>query len=247
MENGWSLKKLHRLILHSRVYLQSSHIVAGDAGKRYVDKDPYNKLLWRANVRRLDFESVRDSLLIFSGNMDRTLGGKPINLTDEPYSFRRSVYGYVDRGNLPELMAHFDFSKPDMSNSKRTSTVVPQQALFLMNSPMTVDIVRRIVARSEFSNARDALGKIRALYEIIFQRYPTKDEIAMAQQFLKTEAEDVEANSYVYQGAKRRGGGGMGGRSAIKNDGLRVSRRPLNAWETFAQVLLLSNEAAYLN
>jgi hypothetical protein len=247
MENGWSLKKLHRLILHSRVYQESSHILPGEAGQKYVDKDPYNKLLWRANVRRLDFESVRDSLLVFSGNMDRTFGGKPINLTDEPYSFRRSVYGYVDRGNLPELMAHFDFSKPDMTNSKRTSTVVPQQALFLMNSPMTVDIVRRIVARPEFANAPEAPGKIRALYEIIFQRYPTKAELAMAQQFLKTEAEDAEANSYVYQGAKRRGGGGMSGRSAIKNDGLRVSRRALNPWETFAQVLLLSNEAAYLN
>jgi hypothetical protein len=247
MENGWSLKKLHRLILLSRVYQQSSHIIEGDVGKQFVDKDPYNKLLWRANVRRLDFEAVRDSLLVFSGNMDRTLGGKPINLTDEPYSFRRSVYGYVDRGNLPELMAHFDFANPNMANSKRTSSLVPQQALFLMNSPMTVDIVRRIVARPEFAGARDHLGRIRALYEIIFQRYPTKEEFAIAAQFLKVEAEDSEANTFVYDGAKNRGRGGMGGRSAIKNDGLRVSRRPLNAWETFAQVLLFSNEAAYLN
>ena len=247
VESGWSLKKLHRLILNSRVYLESSSMIPGEVGQSYVDKDPYNKLLWRANVRRLDFESVRDSMLIFSGNMDRALGGKPINLTDEPYSFRRSVYGYVDRGNLPELMAHFDFSKPEMTNSKRTTTVVPQQALFLMNSPMTVDVVRRIVARPEVSKAPDALGKIRAVYEIVFQRYPTKEEFALGQQFLKGEAEDVEANTYVYEGSKRRGGGGMGGRSAIKNDGLRVSRRPLNALETFTQVLLLSNEAAYVN
>jgi hypothetical protein len=247
MENGWSLKKLHRLILYSRVYMESSHIIEGEAGQKLVDKDPYNKLLWRANVRRLDFESVRDSMLVFTGNMDRTVGGKPINLTDEPYSFRRSVYGYVDRGNLPELMAHFDFSKPEMANSKRTATVVPQQALFLMNSPMTVDVVRRIVARPEISKAPDAFGKIRALYEIVFQRYPTKEEFALGHQFLKAEAEDTEANNYVYEGNKRRGGGGMNGRSAIKNDGLRVSRRPLSAIETFAQVLLLSNEAAYVN
>jgi hypothetical protein len=247
VESGWSFKKLHRLILHSRAYQQSSHIVQSSEGQKLVDKDPYNKLLWRANVRRLDFESVRDSMLSFSGYLDRTVGGKPINLTDEPYSFRRSVYGYIDRGNLPELMAHFDFANPEMSNSKRTTTVVPQQALFLMNSPMTVDIVRRIVARPEVSKAPDALGKIRALYEIIFQRYPTKDEFALGQKFLKAEAEDAEANSYVYEGGRRRGGGGMGGRSAIKNDGLRVSRRPLNAIETFTQVLLLSNEAAYIN
>jgi mono/diheme cytochrome c family protein len=242
MENKWSIKQLHRLILNSRVYIESSH-----TNPEYVEKDPYNKLLWRAPVRRLDFESVRDSLLVFSGNLDRTVGGKPINLISEPYSFRRSVYGYVDRGNLPELMAHFDFSKPDMSNSKRTSTVVPQQALFLMNSSMTVDVVRRITNRPEFTKEPAELGKIRALYEIIFQRYPTPKEFAFAQEFLKNEAQDTEANTYVYQGAKRGGGGGMNGRSAIKNEGLRVSRRPLTPWETFAQVLLMSNESAYVN
>ena len=109
----------------------------------YETIDPDNRLLWRANVRRLDFEAMRDSLLVFSGKLDRTVGGKPINLTDEPYSYRRSVYGYIDRGNLPELMAHFDFSDPDMPNSKRTTTIVPQQALFLMNSPMAVDVARK--------------------------------------------------------------------------------------------------------
>jgi hypothetical protein len=242
MESGWSMKKLHRLILLSRAYQESTHVIA-----EYEEKDPYNKLLWRANVRRLDFESVRDSMLTFSGQLDKKLGGKPVNLTDEPYSFRRSVYGYVDRGNLPELMAHFDFSKPDMANSKRTSTVVPQQALFLMNSPMTVDVVRRIVNRPEFTSAPAESGKISALYRIIFQRMPTKEEYKMGREFLKAEAADAEANSYVYEGSIRRGGGRGGAMAAIKNDGLRVSRRPLSPWETYAQVLLLSNESAYVN
>jgi hypothetical protein len=243
MDNGWSMKKLHRVILLSRVYQQSSHIATGSD---YTDRDPYNKLLWRANVRRLDFESVRDSLLVFSGQLDREIGGKPVNLTEEPYSFRRSVYGYVDRGNLPELMAHFDFSKPDMSNSKRTTTVVPQQALFLMNSPMTVDVVRRIVLRPEFASAQGDRGKLAALYRIIFQRMPTPEEFQMGLAFLKTEAGDLEANNWKYEG-NIRVNRNRGATSAIKNDGLRVSRRPLNAWETFAQVLLLSNEAAYVN
>ena len=245
METGWSMKKVHRLILLSRVYQESSHI---PEGSDYTDRDPYNKLLWRANVRRLDFESVRDSLLVFSGQLDRTVGGKPFNLTDEPYGFRRSVYGYVDRGNLPELMANFDFSKPDMANSKRTTTIVPQQALFLMNSPMTVDVVRRIIARPEFSSARDDRGKVVALYRILFQRNPTPPEFQLALTFVKGESEDEVANNFQYQGKIRpsRSGGG-GGMAAIKNDGLRVSRRGLNPWETFAQVLLLANEAAYVN
>ena len=65
--------------------------------------------------------------------------------------------------------------------------------------------------------------------------------------FLKAEAEDTQANNYVYEGNIRRGGGRGGAMAAIKNDGLRVSRRPLSPWETYAQVLLLSNEAAYVN
>ena len=150
MEQGWSLKKLHKLIMLSKRLPGEQRT---SSGTLTTPIDPDNRLLWRANVRRLDFEAMRDSLLVFSGKLDRTLGGQPVNLTDEPYSYRRSVYGYIDRGNLPELMAHFDFSDPDMPNSKRTTTVVPQQALFLMNSPMSVDTSRAIMQRP------DAVGR----------------------------------------------------------------------------------------
>src|SRR6267154_2330206 len=147
MDNGWSMKKLHRLIMLSRVYQESS-----DTNPAYEQADSQNRLLWRANIRRLDFEAMRDSLLVFSGKLDPTVGGQPVNLTDEPYSYRRSVYGYIDRGNLPELMQNFDFSSPDMPNSKRTTTIVPQQALFLMNSPMAIDVARRVAARPEVTH-----------------------------------------------------------------------------------------------
>src|SRR5207344_2114019 len=122
--------------------------------------DPENRLLWRANVRRLDFEAMRYSLLVFSGQLNETIGGKPINLTEEPYSFRRSVYGYIDRGNLPELMQNFDFSDPDMPNSRRSTTVVPQQALFFMNSSMAVDIARKLIARPELKMTIDNDEKV---------------------------------------------------------------------------------------
>ena len=268
-ENGWSMKKLHRLIMLSRVYQQSSHILEGSD---YTDKDPYNRLLWRANVRRLDFESVRDSLLTMSSQLDRSLGGKPANITEEPYSYRRSVYGYVDRGNLPELMAHFDFSKPEMANSKRTTTIVPQQALFLMNSPFTVDVVRRIVNRPEFTselanaNAQIVLalyrsiskkvpdreelimgGKILALHRIIFQRRPTPKELKMGIEFLQIESQDSAANNFVAKNLGKGGRDRMDARAAVKNDGFRVHRGALNPWQTYAQALLFSNEAAYVN
>jgi len=268
-ESGWSLKKLHRLIMLSRTYQQSSHILEGSD---YADRDPYNRLLWRANVRRLDFESVRDSLLVMSGQLERSIGGKPVNVTEEPYSFRRSVYGYVDRGNLPELLAHFDFSKPEMVNSKRTTTIVPQQALFLMNSPFTVAVVRRIVNRPEFTSevnnanaqivmalnrsiskkdlTREELAvgvRILALHRIVFQRRPTPKELKMGLDFLQVESQDTAANTYVAKNINKGGRDRMDARAEIKNDGFRVSRRALNQWETYAQALLFSNEAAYMN
>src|SRR5205823_3180670 len=159
-------------------------------------KDPGNRLLWRANLRRLDFEAIRDTMLQFTGKLDPTIGGKPVNLTDEPYSNRRSVYGYIDRGSVPELMQQFDFADPDMANSKRTSTIVPQQALFFMNSPMAVDVVRKTTTREEFVNAKDDAGKVKALYEVLYQRTPRTGEVELAMQFIHAkEAEGAQLAS----------------------------------------------------
>ena len=81
MDQGWSLKKLHKLIMLSKVYQETSEV---NRQEDSIAKDPENRFLWRANVRRLDFESTRDSLLLFSGKLDRTIGGQPVNLSDEP-------------------------------------------------------------------------------------------------------------------------------------------------------------------
>ncbi len=265
MENGWSLKRLHKLILMSKVYQESSY-----THPEFEKVDPENRLLWRANVRRLDFEAVRDTLLVFSGRLDRGLdpktntlrGGQPVNITDEPYSYRRSVYGYIDRGNLPELMAHFDFSDPEMPNSKRASTIVPQQALFLMNSPMTIDVARRVVARPEVATARNDIDKIYMIYRVIFQRAPKPGEVQLAQQFLNKEqlssvhfgSQEVDqtkaANLLTDKEKKKlanRKTQGNGAMRAIQNQGDVVDRKQLNPWETYAQALLLSNEASYVN
>jgi hypothetical protein len=274
MKQGWSLKKLHKLIMLSHVYQQSTR-----TQKEFENMDPDNRLLWRANIRRLDFEAMRDSLLVFSGNLDRTIGGKPINLTEEPYSYRRSVYGYIDRGNLPELMQNFDFSDPDMPNSKRTSTVVPQQALFFMNSPMAVDVSRKIVARGEVSGAGDDLGRLFGIYRIIFQRPPTPAEIQLAYQFVGLEAKGgtpdaplAATGAQMNLGGKKqrslasmnpqqlakldalqkkklaaKAAGRRAGMAPIQNEGDRVERKPLTPWETYVQALLFSNEAAYVN
>lgn len=256
MDQGWSMKKLHKLIMLSKVYQESSYTIPAHA-----QLDPDNRFLWRANVRRLEFESMRDSLLVFSGLLDRTVGGQPVNLTDEPYSYRRSVYGYIDRGNLPDLMAHFDFSDPDMPNSKRSSTVVPQQALYLMNSPMAVETARRIIARPEVTNSTDNLNKIFNIYRVIFQRNPKPAEIQMALNFVGKEVKEEpkiaasakETADKAGKDAAEKEKNGMAmmgnndGERAIRNQGKFVERKPLTPWETYAQALILSNEAAYVN
>jgi mono/diheme cytochrome c family protein len=256
VQNGWSLKKLHRLIMLSRVYQEGSETTPA-----YEQADPENRLLWRANIRRLDFESLRDTLLAFSGKLDRSIGGKPVNLTDEPYSYRRSVYGYIDRGHMPELMSLFDFSDPNMPNSRRSSTIVPQQALFLMNSPMSVEVSRDIVARPEFTTAANDTQRILQLYRIIFQRAPRPVEIQLGLQFMVQE----EAAQTRIDGAARpaafdqrtaalqarlidkKNNSRKDALRPIENEGVPVARKPLNPWETYTQALLFSNEASYIN
>ena len=251
MDNGWSLKKLHKFIVTSRVYQESSH-----TRPEYEALDPGNRLMWRANVRRLEFEAMRDSLLVYSGNLDRTVGGKPINLTDEPYSFRRSVYGYIDRGNLPELMSQFDFSDPDMPNSKRATSIVPQQALFLMNGAMAVDVARKILMRPEVTSKSPDLTRVSAIYRIIFQRPPKMTEVQMAMKFLQIEAKNqgeaaAQIEAKTASAGKSKNGGGKGRMdskfSAIQNEGQTVTRKVLTPWETYVHALLFSNEAAYVN
>ncbi|HEX4795748.1 MAG TPA: PSD1 and planctomycete cytochrome C domain-containing protein [Humisphaera sp.] len=245
MESGWSIKQMHKMIMLSNTYQQSS-----DTNVEYTKKDPENRLLWRANLRRLDFEAIRDTLLMFTGHLDPTVGGKPVNLTEEPYSFRRSIYGYIDRGALPELMGQFDFSDPDRPNSHRTSTIVPQQALFFMNSPMAADVARKVTTRPEFLAARDDNARVKAIYEVIFQREPKGVEVRYAAEFYNAHAgmrmptNNAAAQKRpdrVYQKPKNEA------KKAIENEGEMVDRHALNIWEQYAQALLFTNEIAYVN
>jgi len=239
----------------SRVYTESSYTIPAQES---IDAE--NRYLWRAHVRRLDFESFRDSLLVFSGQLDKTLGGQPVNLTDEPYTYRRSVYGYIDRGDLPELMQHFDFSNPDMPNSARVTTIVPQQALFLMNSPFAVDVARRVISRKEVANspAGADFKRVQNIYDIIYQRPPKPEEIAMATRFVSNEirkqAETVAAMKASSEKAQKTIekrvtdlANSSTATKAIQNQGEIVERKPLSPWETYSQALLFSNEASYVN
>jgi hypothetical protein len=185
MADGWSMKKLHKLIMTSAVYQQSSA-----PNEAMAKLDPFNRLLWRANVRRLDFEALRDSLLAIGGKIDLTMFGHPMNIETEPYSPRRSIYGFVDRLNMAEFMKNFDMANAQLPTGRRHQTVVPQQALFRMNSLLVIEQARNVVERPEFKKAGSDADKVKALYELIYQRWPKAEEIAVALEFLRGKADE---------------------------------------------------------
>ncbi|MFT5470037.1 MAG: hypothetical protein ACI8UO_005161 [Verrucomicrobiales bacterium] len=178
---GWSLKKLHRWILLSSTFKQSSKVTHEHA----LEIDPRNRLLWRMNPRRLSWEQFRDSMLAAADDLDLKSGGKPVGLFAAPYSKRRTIYGLVDRQFLPILLRTFDFANPDLHIPKRAETTVPQQALFFMNHPMVLDRARALASHvSETSDSPEE--KVRLLFQRTWQRDPTSDEIAEALALVKT-------------------------------------------------------------
>jgi mono/diheme cytochrome c family protein len=179
MAGGWSIKQLHRLILRSAAYQQRS-----EEHPKGTQADPANELCWRMNRRRLDFEAMRDTLLAASGNLDLASGGRAVDITTEPFTTRRTVYGFVERQNLPGLFRTFDFASPDTTSPQRFNTTVPQQALFLMNSPFVVQQARRLLDRPDVSPQSGEEAKIQRLYQIAFQRGADKEEVTLAKQFL---------------------------------------------------------------
>ena len=249
VEEGWSIKKLHRLIMLSSVYQQSS-----SHNPRYAEIDPDNRLLWRANVRRLEFESVRDSLLAIGGSLDRTMYGRPVDFSRQPDSTRRSIYGLIDRSDLDDVLVNFDFANPDMPSGKRHETTVPQQALFFMNSPMVIEQAKRLVALPDFKACQNDESRIQFLYERICQRLPRPEEIRLGQEFVaetpqpRIAASQADAVRTASNGPNRppprqvqrqQGRRGVGGNSR--------KLAPLTAWEEYAHALLQANETSFVN
>ena len=175
----------------SSVYRQSS-----DGNPRYAQLDPQNRLLWRQNIRRLEFEPLRDSILAIGGTIDKTIGGKPFNLADEN-SRRRTIYARIDRGSLPEVFNHFDFANPDMTSGKRYDTTVPQQALFMMNSPLVVELAKKLVNRKDFMALEKPEERIKLLYELIFQRPADEQDIEMGMGFIGESPADLYKSETV--------------------------------------------------
>jgi len=177
--HGWSLKSLHRYIMASATWQQSS--AASPAAR---ERDPANRLLAHQTPRRLEFEALRDSLLRVAGRLDTRLGGRSAPLTDD--NVRRAVYGYTDRFRLPALQRNFDVANPDQSIARRGETTHPLQALFFLNSPFIRAQAEGVNRQPEIAELLDPDARIAALYRRIFLRVPDAAELSLSQSYLGT-------------------------------------------------------------
>ena len=226
-EQGWSLKKLHRMIVVSSAFQLDSMVPPS-----LLEKDPENRLFGRANTRRLEAEEVRDALIAVSGRLDQTIGGSLLTVKNRAYffdhtskdltdysSYRRSIYLPVVRNNIYDLFQLLDYPDAAIPTGDRTTTTVAPQALMMLNSEFvtrtSADLAQRLLAISGTDEAR-----IRQMYISAFGREATVDDVHDSQAFLA---------------AVEKGPGDIA-----------AEKRRQRAWECLCQVVLASNEFIYL-
>lgn len=178
---GWSLKWLHREIVLSSAYRQSS---GHDSHKHTLDPD--NRWLWRMNRRRLEVEAWRDAVLAASGTLDQRIGGPPSDLAD-PNNCRRTLYGTIKRRELSDLLRLYDFPDPIAHSPGRTPTTTPLQQLFVLNSPFVQQQSSALARRLQTEEGVEA--RIRRAYRLLFGRLATDTEVRLAIEFLRPGSE----------------------------------------------------------
>ena len=191
IDRGWSLKSLHRLILCSSTYRQSS-----TAPRQTLARDPENRLFGRANVRRLEAEAVRDAMLAASGQLDTTIGGSLLAVKNRGYFFdhtskdltdytsrRRSLYLPVVRNNVYDVFQLLDFPDPAVPSSDRATTTVAPQALLMLNSELVMQSAAEFADRLLREEGDDE-HRVRRMHALAYGRSASTDEVSAAMKFL---------------------------------------------------------------
>jgi cytochrome c553 len=192
----WSIKDVHRLIMLSNTYRQSSRHNAAAAA---ADAD--NRLLWRMNRRRLSAEEIRDSMLAVSGKLDPTMGGpadpwfryqfrkSPVydyfDPTFEPERRRRSVYSFIVRSTPDPFLDVLDFPVPSSCTPDRNSTNTPLQSLSLLNDPFVFGQAEQFAARLAEARNGDVDGQVKSAYRLALGRQPSGRELEITRQFIE--------------------------------------------------------------
>jgi Protein of unknown function (DUF1553) len=198
VENGWSVKALHRLIVTSQTYRQVSS-VPSEVAARAALVDPEDLLLWRYPTRRLEAEAIRDSILFVSGRLDATIGGTLMTTpnhayvtndqsqANESYSApRRTLYLPIVRNAMYEFLSTFDYADPSMSIDRRPNTTIASQALWLVHSPFVTANAAELATRVTRDVGDDLDACIERLYALVLSRAPFTEESAAARTFLET-------------------------------------------------------------
>lgn len=218
IRNDWSLKQMHRLIMASATYQMNSLAIAADE-----ERDPENRLWRRQNRRRLDAEPIRDSILFVGGELDLAVGNKAAK-TD---SKRRAVYLQVNRSALYEMFSTFDYVEPATHIEQRPTTVIPQQSLFMMNSPMVMqqaeNFAKQLLQEDTKDTSDQTRDRITSAFERSFSRRPLEQEVRRAEQFLSAaEAELSAVDDFDHR------------------------ERQLQAWSALCRTLIAANEFIYV-
>jgi hypothetical protein len=257
VDNGQSMKKMHRAIMLSAVYQLSA-----DHDQKSFEKDSGNRLYWRANRHRMTAEQIRDSVLFVSGALDTKRGGPAAPLT--PTYSRRTVYGKISRYKLDEYLQLFDFPSPNLSAEKRFTTTVPLQRLFFMNSDFMQQQGELLAKR--VAGEATATARIQKAYRLIFGRSATDAEVRAGLQYLSTEpmkeyqerkaargaggADKEEASEAGEKGKEAdTGTGGMmaGVMPDAQKTGDAKKLLPVTVWGRYLKTLLSSNEFLFVS
>lgn len=222
-KDGWSIKKLHRKIMNSATYqMACTH----DAGSFQVDPD--NELFWRVNRRRMEAETIRDSIIFLAGDLDRTAGGSLLTVGNHKYvtstasekfdSYhvnRRTVYLPITRSSLYDFLQAFDFADPSSSNGERVNTTVAPQALALLNSRLvdekTLSWAQKLTENPKLNDA----GRVNEVFLKAYSRPPSSQDVSRALAFIEKVGTQLPGDGQV---------------------------RTVQAWREFCRAILASSE-----
>ena len=194
VKDGYSFRKLHKLILTSQAYRQSATALASDAA---LKKDPDNRLVWRMPTRRLAAEQIRDAILSVTGKLDMKAGGPSVD-AKEP---RRSVYTKVVRNTRDSLLDVFDAPETFTSTGQRNVTTTPTQALLMINSPFMQQRALDFAARLLKEHPKDEAARIDMAFRLAFSRPPTAGQSDQVRAFLADQAKRLSPTGNSQQAA----------------------------------------------
>ncbi len=217
IQHGWSQKWLHRELVLSATYRQTSGVQSRSGDAAAVNSqhttDPDNIWLARMPIRKLDVEAWRDAMLIVTGELDRSLGGDDRELSDVTQR-RRTIYGTIRRRELTDILRLHDFPDPVSHSGSRTPTTTPLQQLFVLNSSLMQSRAEALSRRVRAESPSDLGKQVRLAHRLLFTREPTTDETNLGVEFLNVSQADGSTFEV--------------------------------AWRQYAQALLASNEFQFM-